>query len=60
MRVYPLEQSAGPHKTDKGQCVLAEPGGEISTIVLDKIAELSEGRGARMNVVDGVGIVKPI
>ncbi len=57
VRFHPLEVTGGT-RPQQGRPMMAEPGGEISTAVLEGLAARSKPFGTNVQVRDGVGTVR--
>jgi len=59
VRIYPLEMKMTGTRADRGRAMLADPASEGAKQLLERAAANSEPFGSRVEIENGVGIVRP-
>ena len=58
VQIHPLAALSGS-RSERGRPLLAEPGSDVSKAVIQRAAEMSEPFGTKVEVRDGIGVVRP-
>ncbi len=57
VKLYPIDQGHGRPRAQRGRPILAD--GETAVRILERVQRLSQAYGARVDIKDGIGFIKP-
>jgi len=60
IRLYPIDLGMGLPRSQNGRPILAEPGDEVNKRVLQRYQSISEPYGTRIEIEDGVGVIRVV